>query len=419
MSGTAIAQLIGFALTPAISRFFTPSDFGIFGSFTAVLGVISAGVTLQYSQAVMLPKEDSDAANIFAVSIISVLFITVIGITAVCLFPVSLLSLFKAPNEYWLLWFFPFGIFLRGMNQSFQAWCIRRKAFAITSISQVVRAISTNISQIALGFFRTGGTGLSAGGVLGDGLANVNLTYLVFKKDWLQIRKSISRQKMKAMAYEYRDFPIYSSTQGVLNALSQGLPVLLLGYYYGIAVAGAYAFGVRILSAPMGFVLVALRQVLFQKASETHNHGGKLYPLYLKVTGGLFAAAFVPTVILFIWSPAIYSWFFGAKWYDAGVYARWLLLWMVVLFCNLPSVLFARIIRQQRNLFFFELLTLFSRTAILVVGGILLSAKSTIIGFSIAGCLLNIIFILWIGYLLKHKENHITVVVNKENPQAW
>ena len=46
MSGTAAAQAIGFALTPVISRLYSPSDFGIFGSFDAVLTVVAAGVTL-------------------------------------------------------------------------------------------------------------------------------------------------------------------------------------------------------------------------------------------------------------------------------------------------------------------------------------------------------------------------------------
>ena len=47
MSGSVAAQGIGFALSPIISRLFTPADFGVFGSFAAVLGVISAGATLQ------------------------------------------------------------------------------------------------------------------------------------------------------------------------------------------------------------------------------------------------------------------------------------------------------------------------------------------------------------------------------------
>jgi O-antigen/teichoic acid export membrane protein len=93
---------------------------------------------------------------------------------------------------------------------------------------------------------------------------------------------------------EYKDFPMYSNTQNVMNTLSLGLPVLLLAQFYGIAVAGAYAFGVRILQTPMGFVTRSLYQVLYQKASETHNRGDRLVPLYVKVTSGLFAIGLFP-----------------------------------------------------------------------------------------------------------------------------
>lgn len=411
MSGTVIAQVIGFALTPVLSRFFSPADFGVFGSFNSVLGVVAAISTFQYSQALMLPKEDSDAANILAVSILSVLLITLLGMVAVCLFPQTALSLFKSPGKDLLLWLFPAGILFNGLNQSLQAWCIRRKAFTLTSASQVVRTVGVNAVQVVLGVFRSGGAGLVTGIVAGDGVANINLSYMVLKKDWLSIRQSVSLTKIKRKAYEYRDFPIYSATQNAMNALSQGLPVLFLGYYYDVAIAGAYAFGVRILQVPMNLVLTALRQVLFQKASESYNNGQKLYPLFLKTTLGLLVISIVPTVILFVWAPTIFSWLFGKDWLEAGIYARWLILWLIVAFCNLPSNLFARILRQQRNLFLFELLILFSRIIVLVSGGLLLSAAWTIICFSVAGCILNILFILWIGILLK--KDHVDIAVDK------
>ena len=57
MTGSAIGQAVGFALSPVISRLFTPADFGVFGSFGAVTGVFAAIVTLDYSLAVMLPRQ--------------------------------------------------------------------------------------------------------------------------------------------------------------------------------------------------------------------------------------------------------------------------------------------------------------------------------------------------------------------------
>jgi hypothetical protein len=61
MSGTALAQVLSFALSPIISRLYSPADFGVFGSFTAILGLVGAGITLEYSQALMLPKKKDEA----------------------------------------------------------------------------------------------------------------------------------------------------------------------------------------------------------------------------------------------------------------------------------------------------------------------------------------------------------------------
>ena len=68
MTGTVVARAIGFAFAPLISRLFSPSDFGLSGSFAAVAGVLAAGVTLEYSQAIMLPREKSDGIAVLVVS---------------------------------------------------------------------------------------------------------------------------------------------------------------------------------------------------------------------------------------------------------------------------------------------------------------------------------------------------------------
>ena len=68
MSGSAAAQAIALASTPIISRLFEPSDFGVFGAFTSVSSIVGAGATLQYAQALMLPKEEDDALHLFFLS---------------------------------------------------------------------------------------------------------------------------------------------------------------------------------------------------------------------------------------------------------------------------------------------------------------------------------------------------------------
>jgi len=407
MTGTATAQLISFAMMPIVSRLFTPADFGIFGSYTAVLGVLSAGVTLQYAQAIVLPKHKEEGINLLFVAGLSAALVTAMVAIFVLLFPMAVQNLVNAPSG----WFLPLlliALLVNGLNQTFQAWCVRVKAFKPTSTSQVIRSISAIGIWIAAGFGHMGALGLALGAICADILASLNLWRIV-KHDMKENHAAVAWVRIKQLAHEFRDFPLFSAPQNIMNAISQGLPVLMLGYFYGIGVAGAYAFGLRIIHAPMGFLLTPLRQVLFQKASETHNQGGNLYTLFIKTTGGLMAVALVPCVVLFILSPQIFSWLFGVEWREAGVYARWLLLWMFVLFSNVPSVLFARILRQQKNLFVFDCFVLLTRTSILAFGGFYWTALTTIIFFSVLGFILNVILIGWIGTLLHFKNIKINI----------
>ena len=165
-------------------------------------------------------------------------------------------------------------------------------------------------------------------------------------------------------------------------------------------------FGVHILQVPMRFVLRALRQVLFQKACEIFNDGGRLMPLYFKTTLGLFALALLPALLLIIWSPQLFTLVFGSQWHVSGEFARILVIWLVFMFCNLPSEIFAKIIRMQRKLFLFNLVIVVARTLVLILGGILMSAFYTVVLFSVVGALINIIFIVVIGIALSKKEGH-------------
>jgi lipopolysaccharide exporter len=412
MSGTAMAQIIGFALTPIISRLFSPSDFGVFGAFTSIATIIAAGVTLQYTQAIMLPKDKGDAFHLFTVSCFCTIIIAFLCLLCCMVAPSAMNGLMKTKGT-WALVLLVAATFISGFNQSCQAWCVRVKAFKHTSASQVVRSLSSNGTQIGFGYLKAGAAGLISSTILANIFATLNLGRVVFR-DLSATQKKIRWKRMKELAIEYKDFPMYSASMNVINSLSLGLPVLLLTQFYGIAVAGAYAFGMRILSVPMGFVLNALKQVLFQKAAEAHNDGDPLMSLYVKITLGLFAMAFFPSLLIFIWAPQLFAWIFGSQWYMAGEFVRSLVLWMMFMFCNLPAVLFARIIRIQRKMFFYDLTLLSARALVLFWGGMYLSAVHTILLISIIGAVMNIIFIVIVGFVLMRKEgsNQLNLVMS-------
>lgn len=398
MSGTVLAQVIGFAAMPIVSRLFTVEDFGIFGTFQSILGVLSAGITLQYTQAVVLPKEKKDAINVFIVSSISSISLAILLLILSISFQNHLLSFINFTNILYI-YLAVVASFVFGMNQTFQAWCIRVKAFKNTSLSQIISTVSSTMIWLAAGYFKFGAIGLVLGSILANLIASMNLAR-VFFSDLVNIRKEINKSKVLELAKKYRDFPLYAAPQNVMNALSQGLPVLLLGYFYGVEVAGFYAFGIKILQAPMNLVLNPLRQVLFQKTTEVYNNGGNLFKLYRKVTIGLIVVAFIPCVILFVWAPQIFSIVFGQDWFEAGNYARWLVIWLFIGFANVPSVLFARVLREQKKILLYECFILLTRIFVLFFSGMYLSPLSTIVNFSIVGFILNLFFIYSVSVLV-------------------
>jgi lipopolysaccharide exporter len=400
MSGTAVAQIVGFALAPIISRLFEPDDFGVFGSFSSVLSIVGVAVTLQYSMAIMLPKEDKEAANIFAVSLMSSLIISLASLFVGLFFADFLLKLLNAPKSKWLLWLLPLAIFVSGVNQSFQAWCVRRKAFKKTASSQIVRAGCVNALQIATGLAQAGSGGLITSSVIANGCSTINLSLQVISDKKL-ITESLKWNHILLLAKEYRDFPLYSATQNLLNALAQGLPVLLLAHFYGVGIAGAYAFGSRMLQVPYNLILIAFRQVFFQKASETYNQGQEIFTLFIKATSCLAALSIPIAIMFFFWASEIFSFLFGSNWREAGLFAGWLVLWLSVGVCITPSVLFARLLRKQRQLLIYETVFLILSVISLCVGGFYLNAYSTVILFSVVGMLLNSILIVWSTFVIK------------------
>ncbi|HLP76331.1 MAG TPA: lipopolysaccharide biosynthesis protein [Candidatus Paceibacterota bacterium] len=397
MTSTGLAQLITICFSPVLSRVYEPGDFGIYGTFLSVAGMLSAIVTMQYSEALMLPDKDEKAAGLFWAAGFSTLVITVLASLLWIFFPSWWKTLFKIQSLDGWLWLVPLAALVTGINETLTAWCARRKAFRRAATVQVGRSVTANSGQTAAGVAGWGPGGLIGGGLFGDVLASIGLFFWVVREDGAVLRAGADRKNILAVARQHKDFALYSTPQNLLNATSQGAPVILLIYYFGAAIGGIYAFAIRVLQLPMNFVLTSLRQVLFQKLSEVHNTGGDLKGLFAKTTFTLLGMSLVPAVIGFVLAPWVFGLVFGDKWGMAGEYARWLLIWLVPGFCNLPAALVGRILRQQRNLLLFDLGLLVSRIAVLVLGGMFGTALQTIVMFSLVGAVFNsfLIFFIW------------------------
>ena len=69
-SGITVAQAIPILLQPFLRRLFTPAEFGAYAIFLSIIEIIVSIGTLRYEMAIVLPRKDATAANLFGLSVI-------------------------------------------------------------------------------------------------------------------------------------------------------------------------------------------------------------------------------------------------------------------------------------------------------------------------------------------------------------
>ena len=408
-SGSALAQAIVLAFTPVISRLYDPSEFGRFAAYSVVVGLVGCVASLRYDIAIMLPKEDREAANVLALCAIVITAVGAVGGGLIIVFSGRLANALRTPELATWFWLAPVSIFLLGFSQSLMTWCSRRKKFRRAAVSQVVRAGTGPGAQTTAGFLNAGASGLLGGAIFGDLCGVIVMAGQVLRGDRRLLRDSLAFANIKNAAREYAVFPKFTSAQTLLNTASQYLPVFLLAYYFGPIVVGFYAVGMRIIQLPLSLVLESLREVLFQKASEVFNSGGDTYGFFKKSTGALFAIVALPTLAIMLLAPAVASFVLGSRWRTAGEYSSWLVFWLALMFCNSPAVILGQLYRKQRLLLIQDICLLTSRALALVVGGSNFSASGTIILYSMVGVAYNLVLIISIWDTVRQQRRKTPV----------
>ena len=92
-SGTTLAQSIPIAVSPILTRIFSPEDFGILAVYIAIVTILSVVVTGRYEQAIMLPKSQRDAVHIVILSMFIALIFSLICLAGVLFFHEDLRNL--------------------------------------------------------------------------------------------------------------------------------------------------------------------------------------------------------------------------------------------------------------------------------------------------------------------------------------
>jgi len=389
VSGTVVAQVVGIILIPIITRIFGPEIFGSAAVLLAIISVLTVISCLLYERAIVLPKEEEDACAIFLACLLILFCISIIITIVFLLFGESILVLLNASELAPYMMIVPLLIFIDGLYLSFRYWNTRKKRFGTQAVTQALQSItgsSTKLGFGMLGFVNPGS--LIIGQMIGQIIGTLILGVQIFRSDIIEIKNSFYLPNIKRQIKRYKKFPLIYTWSELLNALSGTLPVFLLSSFFTSTIVGFYTLGYQILHLPLGFIGSSIGQVFFQRAAVA-KHEGNLHLLVEDIVSMLITISVVPFSVLTVAGGVLFSVVFGAEWYQAGVFAQILALWMLIVFITNPISTLVSVLEIQEFGLKMNVIIFILRLVTLSIGGVTGNIYLGLVLFMLSGVFFN------------------------------
>jgi O-antigen/teichoic acid export membrane protein len=320
MTGTTIAQAIPIAISPILTRIYTPDDFGILALFLAIISILGSVATGRYEVSIMLPEKDDDAINIFALGLIITSFLTLVLLIIVILFYDSIINYLGNKDIGGWLYFVPVAVFLIGFFNVLNYYNTRKKYYRDISNSKITKAVIMALVQLLGGFIKQGASGLITGQILSQVFANWQLFKNIIKNKILLSKISI--RNIWIQCKKYRDFPKFSIWSGLANTSSIHLTNILVSAFFSLTTLGFYSLVQKILGMPSALIGTSIGQVFFQKATEEKLKTGRATLVFINILKKVTLIGLVSFGLLYFIVEDLFAFAFGESWRIAGTYAQ-------------------------------------------------------------------------------------------------
>ncbi len=326
VTGTAMAQAIPLALSPILTRLYTPDDFGILATYMSLAAVVTVIVSLKYDIAIIIPEKDEDSANITVLSILIAFIISTLIFLVVFFFNLELSSFLTDNKEdartlsNWL-YFIPASVLFMGVFNAMSFWFNRKTLYKRMAASKVINTTGMTGVQIGSGALGFTPIGLLLGFISGRIFSVLYLIYK-FKRDKDSVFSKITKSGMLALMKRYKRFPYFTLPAEFINVVSNQLPIFVIGKYFGGGILGNYSLMERVLNAPISLLGRSVLDVFKQRASEDYARDGNCKDIFVKTFKTLVLLSIIPTILLFFISPFIFGIIFGKEWIMAGEFAQ-------------------------------------------------------------------------------------------------
>lgn len=316
-SATLLAQVITIALSPVLTRLYSPEDFGLYSVYMAIVSLIIVYATGRYEFAIAVAKTKEESEHLLRLVILMSLGSSMILVPIIAIFGEYFNEILGLEQSSSLLIYIPFTIVFLGIMQGLNYYYNRQKDFSSISSAKIVQSIGTGGFSVGFASFNFHSVGMILANILGILVANL---YNIVKTKVWKIFYFSKRDliPIKKVAIKYKNYPLWNSTSAFFDVLAIQAPVLVLGYFFSSIMVGFYSLTVRVVGLPIIIISNAVAQVYLSEIAEKENKGESIEKIVKKAAQVLGGVGLIPTVILIGWGSSIFILVFGAEWAFSG-----------------------------------------------------------------------------------------------------
>ncbi len=353
MTGTLIAQIIGYLLAPIITRLYTPAEMGEFGMFQRVTVLLATIATARYEYALPLPKKDSHAFILFRFAL-KIALITV----SLCLLLGVVFGLIKGKGVdfYLILTLLIISVFSLAFFNLGTNWSIRKKYFKKISLSKMSNSITLNSSRVVFGFLSWGSFGLILSFVFS---LIVGASFFVY--DFLTLKfiskSSFNKLKTRVLSREYKNFPLASLPHSLSDHARDLFIGIILIELFSESIFGSFDHTYKMLRIPAMLIGASLSQVFFNHISGKFNDGESILPLFKKIIGYLGLFSLIPFTVIYFFGTELFTFVFGEQWAVSGRLSEIMAPWLMLNFIVTPLSTIPLVFNKQKSFFLISIIT--------------------------------------------------------------
>lgn len=319
-AGGALGQIAAAAAMPALSRLYSPGDYGVAGLVQSVVIVLALASTLRYDAVITAGRSARVRAAAFGLSALILL-----GVATLLTVGVAALIVGGSPVVTPIYFFAPAILVLSTLQtRILPPMLINGDRYDLAAVGSFLSGAGGAAAQIGLGVLGMGAAGLLAGRAAALAAALLSQVAAATRQVIAPAVRRADRAAMRKVAWAHRRQPFVLAPAGFINALAAQLPVFVLAPAFGVGAAGAFFFAQALGNAAIGVYSNAMRPIMARYVRDRRMRGRPVAGFVACVVGVAGAAAFAAAALLYLYADKLVPLVFGAAWAPSAVVFKWI-----------------------------------------------------------------------------------------------